>query len=414
MPRHLLICGVSTRAAAESAALAGFRVTAIDAFADLDQHPSVRALSVQRDFGRRPTTAATARAAQEIECDAFVYLSGFENHPRLVGRLACRRTLWGNSPDVLRRVRDPFVLADMLRTHGFAVPEIRLPASARHSASCGEASPQRAIPSSAREGGKPDPTYVASGFGRTNWVVKPFRSGGGHGVRLWAGGRMPRGHYLQERIDGTPGSVVFVADGGHAIPLGMSRQLVGDASFGAGAFRYCGNLLAPLDDPQFSDGAALAGDAAMLARAVTAAFGLRGVNGIDFIAKSGVPHLIEVNPRWSSSMELVERLFRVSVFGAHADACELGVLPQFDLAARMKNGHAIGKAIVFARRDVVVGETEWLADPDIRDVPRPGEHFKAGQPVCSVFATAADADSCYRALVIKAGEVFAQIERENL
>ena len=36
---HVLVAGVSTRAAAESAARAGFRVTAIDAFGDLDQHP---------------------------------------------------------------------------------------------------------------------------------------------------------------------------------------------------------------------------------------------------------------------------------------------------------------------------------------------------------------------------------------
>ena len=40
---RLLIAGISTRAAAESAARAGFEVTAIDAFGDLDQHPGVRA-----------------------------------------------------------------------------------------------------------------------------------------------------------------------------------------------------------------------------------------------------------------------------------------------------------------------------------------------------------------------------------
>ena len=47
----VLIVGVSTRAAAESAARAGFDVIALDAYADLDQHPSVRALSLPRDFG---------------------------------------------------------------------------------------------------------------------------------------------------------------------------------------------------------------------------------------------------------------------------------------------------------------------------------------------------------------------------
>jgi predicted ATP-grasp superfamily ATP-dependent carboligase len=406
MPGHVLICGVSTRAAAESAALAGFRVTAIDAFADADQHPSVRALSVPRDFGMQPTTAATARAAGAIECDAFAYLSGFENHPRLVSRLACRRALWGNPPDVLRRVRDPFLLADVLRRHGFAVPEVRLPASARHSASHGEASPKRALGSSAREGGKPDIREPDA------WMVKPFRSGGGRGIRPWSGGRIARDCYLQQRVDGTPGSIVFVCANGAAVPLGVSRQLVGDAFLGASGYRYCGSILASVDDPQFTDGAALVDAASTLARLVTAELGLRGVNGIDFVAKDGVPHVVEVNPRWSSSMELVERLFGLSVFGAHAGACERAVLPQFDLAARMTGVGAIGKAIVFARRDVVVGDTRaWLDDRDVRDVPHPGERFTAGQPVCTVFATADDAAGCYRSLVVKATDIFAELER---
>ncbi len=50
MATRVLIAGVSTRAAAESAANAGFTVTALDAFGDLDQHPSVRSLSLPRDF----------------------------------------------------------------------------------------------------------------------------------------------------------------------------------------------------------------------------------------------------------------------------------------------------------------------------------------------------------------------------
>ena len=58
---RVLIAGVSTRAAAESAAKAGFTVTALDAFGDLDQHPSVHSLSLRRDFGAR-FTAPAARA----------------------------------------------------------------------------------------------------------------------------------------------------------------------------------------------------------------------------------------------------------------------------------------------------------------------------------------------------------------
>ena len=106
---------------------------------------------------------------------------------------------------------------------------------------------------------------------------------------------------------------------------------------------------------------ALVDRAGALARAVAEEFGVVGVNGIDFVARDGVPYAIEVNPRWCASMELVERAYGLSVFGAHAAACADGVLPEFDLARARRGAAAVGKAVVFARRDVAVGDTrEWL------------------------------------------------------
>ena len=135
MATRVLIAGVSTRAAAESAAQAGFDVTALDAFGDLDQHPSVRSLSLPRDFGARFTASAAARAARDIACDAVAYLSSFENHPRAVASARpLGRALWGNPPDVLRRVRDPFLLAGRLRRRGFATPITRVDVSPTRSA----------------------------------------------------------------------------------------------------------------------------------------------------------------------------------------------------------------------------------------------------------------------------------------
>ena len=80
-----------------------------------------------------------------------------------------------------------------------------------------------------------------------DWLLKPLSSGGGHGIRPWRRTTVPKGCYLQQRIDGRPGSVVFVAADGRAVPLGVSRQLIGDQRFGAGGVRYCGSILAPCD-----------------------------------------------------------------------------------------------------------------------------------------------------------------------
>jgi predicted ATP-grasp superfamily ATP-dependent carboligase len=380
MPTRVLIVGTSTRAAAESAARAGFDVTALDAYADLDQHPSVRALSLPRDFRACPTAPAGARAARTIESDAVAYLSSFENHPRAVTMIAAGRTLWGNPAKVVCRVRDPVVVSDTLRRRGFDVPRVRLAASAGD-ANDGEA-----------------------------WMVKPFRSGGGHRVRQWRGAPVQRTEYLQEFIDGIPGSVVFAAAAGHTVPLGVSRQLVGDPAFGARAYRYCGSLLAAADDPQFPGGHALIDRACALARLVGEEFGLAGVNGIDFVARDNTPYPVEVNPRWSASMELVEQCFGLSVFGAHAAACARDELPSFDFGAASRGVGAIGKAIIFARHASVIGDTRaWLGDASVRDVPRPGERIDVGHPVCTVFATAPDATRCYQALVQRSERLYEEL-----
>ena len=90
---HVLIAGVSTRAAAASAARAGFRVTALDGYADRDQHPGVRALSLPRDFAVAFDAPAAAAAASSISADAVAYLSNFENDVDAVTTLAANRRL---------------------------------------------------------------------------------------------------------------------------------------------------------------------------------------------------------------------------------------------------------------------------------------------------------------------------------
>jgi predicted ATP-grasp superfamily ATP-dependent carboligase len=180
----------------------------------------------------------------------------------------------------------------------------------------------------------------------------------------------------------------------------MSRQLIGEHAFGAAGYQYCGNILMAAEEE-----GALLETACALSRVVAEEFDLVGVNGIDFIGRGPVAHAIEVNPRWSASMELVERAYGLSVFGAHAAACADGSLPEFDLAVARRGSRAFGKAVVFARRDVVVGDTSaWLARParpalEIRDIPHPGERIAAGRPVCTVLANGSDSAVCHAALV---------------
>jgi predicted ATP-grasp superfamily ATP-dependent carboligase len=207
-----------------------------------------------------------------------------------------------------------------------------------------------------------------------------------------------RGSYLQEFVDGVPGSVVFMSGAGRCVPAAVTQQIVGDAAFGASGFRYCGSLLASAGPV----------GAERLAAAVTEAFGLVGLNVVDFIARDGVPYAIEVNPRWSASMELVDEVVDTPLFGIHARLCLSGEPPPVFLSwRRVPRGAVVGKAIVFARRDGVIPDTDtWLEDPEIRDVPHAGERMTRGQPVCTVLADGLTAAACYEALARKAADVY--------
>jgi len=276
----------------------------------------------------------------------------------------------GNTSAVLRNVRNPVRLMRALVRRGLPVPESRGSAPA-------SAAPVR------------------------RWLLKPRRSGGGHGTVVWRPGQpVTRRHYLQERIAGVPGSILFIADGRTAVPLGLSRQLVGLREFGATGFRYCGSLLASAT-PVFAAQPALLARATALASAVTQEFGLRGLNGIDFVARQGVPFPIEVNPRYAASMELIERATGVSLFGLHVGACagRLGMAPSVPT-------RVYGKAVVYARRDIVVPDPKTWRVTDLADIPHPGERIGRGHPICTVLAEADDADACVAALVRSAAAVY--------
>src|SRR4029077_19044954 len=283
---RVLIAGVSTRGLAESAARAGYEVVAIDGFGDLDLRVHARTVTVTRVNGRFsiPTALAVAR---EVPRDVTCYVASFENHPKAIEALARASPVWGSAPDVLARVRDPEQLARALAARGLPTPAVR-----------------RAVP---------------TGNAGRRWLVKPRASGGGSGIVAWRGERVPARSYLQERVVGIPGSVVFAADGRRAVVLGISRALAGRPAFGATGFKYCGSILLDPEEPLFEY-------AGRLAAALTAEFGLVGVNGVDFVAAHGVPLAIEVNPRYTASMELVERAYGLAIFETHARACA-GSLP---------------------------------------------------------------------------------------
>ena len=376
----VLIVGVSTRAIAESALQGGHEVVTLDYFGDRDQRELVENYSLLRDFKRAFSARALIEASRYLKFDSVAYIANLENYPETIQRLTRRGYLLGNSPDILHQVRDWRKLRQICR-------EERIPC---------------AITLLTGERNKAAPDF--------RWLLKPVRSGGGHGIHFWSGELLDGAHVLQRYIAGRSASVAFAADGKNSVVMGLSEQLIGLAELGVREFVWCGNLL-PLRLGPTNRSAFLEIVKAMAAR-LTRRFGLRGVNGFDLVVADDAdgcprPFLVEVNPRYTASMELVERAYGLNIFSVHLEALA-GTLPDFSLAQQTA-GPYLGKGIVFARQALTVPETIGGVDCGRRDIPFPGDRIKAGQPVCTVFAEGDGRNSCLDNLLASARAVRGEV-----
>ena len=151
---------------------------------------------------------------------------------------------------------------------------------------------------------------------------------------------------------------------------------------------------------------------------LTHRFDLRGVNGIDFVVTDSAegpvhPYLVEVNPRYTASMELVDRAYGLSVFDLHVRSFD-GELPAFSLAERLDDPRFYGKGIVYADEDVMMPNTADWRREGRRDVPFSGERIAAGHPICTVLAEGENRAECWRRLVGKAENVRKALIGDNL
>lgn len=380
---RILIVGFSTRPIAESAVRSGHQIVTVDYFGDRDQRALVENYALQRDFDLRFSADALLQASRSLDFEAVVYISNLENHPAVVETLARGRRLLGNAPEVLRQVRDWRTLRAVCREEGIPMPTTLLPGEED------EANPM------------------------LRWLRKPVLSGGGHGIRLWDGEPLDEDHVLQAYIEGQPASAAFVANGQESVAIGLTEQLIGREELGTGGFGWCGNIL-PLDASPTNNGPTVLEKVEAIVARLTRRFGLCGMNGIDFVVASGSGgrprlFLVEVNPRYTASMELMERVHGLNVFSLHLEAME-GHLPDFSLAERLESLDTFfGKGIVYAKRTVTMPETEGWGERGRRDIPFPGERIEAGHPVCTVLAEGESRAGCWRHLVAKAGDVRREI-----
>jgi predicted ATP-grasp superfamily ATP-dependent carboligase len=380
---RILITGISTRAIAESAKAAGYDLVTLDYFGDYDQKIWCENFSLKRDLNLPFGCAQLYEASLKLKFDAVAYTSNLENHPEVIKRfedasVEKHRRLLGNSADVLSRVRHWPTLFGFLQRQGIPVPETR------------------------------DEAQQPAASDNQRWLRKPIHSGGGHDISFWKRDRpIGAAFILQEHISGISASASFVSNGEECEVLGLTEQIIGRSEFGASGFRYCGNVL-----PLTVERNAVLAQVRDITTRLTQEFKLVGVNGLDFILKDGQVFPLEINPRYSASMELIERAYGLSIFDLHVQSVEQGALPDFDLAARLADKRFYGKAILYAEQDGLAPDTRGWPARDIRDVPFPGEALSTGDPVCTVLASGLTQAKCFAGLVTQAeaikGEIYAR------
>ncbi len=394
MCNEILIAGASVRSAAQSAVRAGLQVAAADLFCDRDLPPECLAYRVE-DYPR-----GILHIAQQMAPRPWSYTGGLENHPDLVDAVSCRHELLGNAATLLSRIRDPWLLQQVLQHERILFPNVLA---------------------------QPPDDQVGT------WLRKPIRSCGGMHMEVYRRGASSdnardsrrnadpasrqrlgavngvrdeqQGHfYYQRRIRGTPYGALFVGSQGAATLLGVTRQLVGCPWAGATGLRYVGSV-GPIDM-----GTSRTAELQRIGDCLAAEFALRGLFGVDVIVAGSRIWVLEVNPRFTASVEILERATGMVAMAVHLSACRSLPLPDLG-TTRGVPIHA--KAIIYARQSGVVSAEFYRAlgwQPNevlarYADLPHEGSTVSAGHPILTAFAHGDQLPAVLRQLRARASRV---------
>lgn len=345
---------------------AGYRVAAIDGFAD-SQTRSMASLVEQVPFDAKGFNAE-AMLAVVAKLDAslysgFVYGSGFDAQPALLAEVAKCIPLLGNLPATLALVKSPSHFFSACAQLGIAYPQTWTDAHA---------------------------TLPSQG------LIKSVGGSGGSHIKRYAdtGLVINEQSYVQQALPGLPVSLLFLANGQHAARVGFNELLLAPTE--TMPYRY-GGAVSQLDLPL-----AVQQQLLQAAEKLTAKFSLRGLNSLDALLHDGIAYVLEVNPRLSASVGLYEASNEEwHLLAMHVAASRPGQplsLP-VSLAVQIKSqGQAVLYSVLELNIPANFAWPDWAQDYPPR---QSAVRVKAGEPICSVTASAANAEAAKQLLAIR-------------
>ncbi|MGZ5526756.1 MAG: ATP-grasp domain-containing protein, partial [Methylomonas sp.] len=209
-----------------------------------------------------------------------------------------------------------------------------------------------------------------------DWLVKLMQGQGGAGIKRYhRGSEAKESVYWQRFQSGTSCSVLFLADGQQAQVVGVNSQWHIRLSE-AQEFVFSG--VANNADLPDKHKAQVAG----WLKQMVPAFGLKGLNSLDFIVTDVDCYVLEINPRPSASMQLYDQDLLVKHMQSSVGTASVSY-PL--ITERLKIPPQSGYQIVYAEQDVIIpSQFEW--PPWCMDLPKAGDRCRAGQPICSIIA----------------------------
>ncbi|MFM9861420.1 ATP-grasp domain-containing protein [Pseudoxanthobacter sp. M-2] len=367
----ILVVAVSARALTEAVVRSGRPVIAVDLFGDADTRAAATAHAVvpgSLDDG--PDLAAVIAAGERLaaahgEPAGVVVGSGFEHRPDALAALGERWPLLGCPPDAVAAVKNPGRLATLCADLSIPHPEIAATSPA-------------------------DPN---------GWVVKRAGgSGGAHVVpaTVVAATGFADGHYWQRRVDGRSMSATILCDRVGARLIGVCAAAF--APTPAAPYRF-GGLAGPV-----AVATTLAAEITAAADRLARTAGLRGLVGLDLVVDGARWWLIEVNPRPTVALDVLDRGMP-PLMALHIAACEATSATGEGSAtpaapAWTPPATTAATALVYAPADGVTVAADW---PDwVADRPLPGTAIPAGAPICTVRAEGDDAGARTTLLELRA------------
>ena len=347
-----------------AAVQAGFKVSAIDGFADSQTQAMANLIKLAPFDNDGFQAAALLAIIDTLDTGryiGFVYGSGFEAQPALLAEVAKRIPLLGNLPATLASVKSPRIFFSACAKLGVAHPQ-----TWTH----GDAS----LP--------------------LDGLVKAVGASGGSHVQPYSNGKvmLDKQHYAQQKLQGLPVSVLFLAHAQQVALVGFNELMLAPTE--ALPYRYGGAV------SQINLTASEQEQLLKAAQQLTAEFSLLGLNSLDAVLQDGVAYVLEINPRLSASVGLYATADgEMHLLAMHVAACKQAYAMPSSLA--VKSGSVAHAVIYSALALSIPADFAW---PEwVEDCPSPQSSVQilAGQPICTVLATADKAEAAKQLLAIR-------------